>query len=110
MIADFISLISNISNGAIILHVSYVFLIYLLFLENRKSLFIIDKCITKNLHQGEQLDALRLELRQLHNELLKLSKENQLLNAEIAHLTREIKTLSERIHDCTDEQLHDGTK
>jgi hypothetical protein len=96
-------LVGNISNGTIILHASYVFLIYLLFLEKRKSLFIIDKCITKNLYQGEQLDTLRIELRQLHGELLKLSKENQLLNLEITHLTREVKVLSEKIKACPDE-------
>lgn len=80
-----------------LIHLSYVLIIFFLFLEKRKSGLIIDTIMNKNLKQGYQLDKMREELQNLHIELLQLVKENHSLNIEIQLLSSQINRLREDI-------------
>lgn len=96
MTVDAITAIQNAISSSFLIHISYVLIIFFLFLEKRKSGLVIDIIMNKNLKQGHQLDKMRNELQNLHKELLQLVKENHSLNIEI-QLSSQINKLREDI-------------
>ncbi len=94
---DTIIAVQNAISSSFLIHLSYVLIIFFLFLEKRKSGLIIDTIMNKNLKQGYQLDKMREELQNLHIELLQLVKENHSLNIEIQLLSSQINRLREDI-------------
>lgn len=97
MAIDAITAIQNAISSSFLIHLSYVLIIFFLFLEKRKSGLVIDIIMNKNLKQGQQLDKMRNELQNLHKELLQLVKENHSLNIEIQLLSSQINKLREDI-------------
>lgn len=97
MTVDAITAIQNAISSSFLIHISYVLIIFFLFLEKRKSGLVIDIIMNKNLKQGHQLDKMRNELQNLHKELLQLVKENHSLNIEIQLLSSQINKLREDI-------------
>lgn len=97
MSIDTIFAVQNAISSSFLIHLSYVLIIFFLFLEKRKSGLIIDTIMNKNLKQGYQLDKMREELQNLHIELLQLVKENHSLNIEIQLLSSQINRLREDI-------------
>lgn len=94
---DTIIAVQHAISSSFLIHLSYVLIIFFLFLEKRKSGLIIDTIMNKNLKQGYQLDKMREELQNLHIELLQLVKENHSLNIEIQLLSSQINRLREDI-------------
>lgn len=97
MAIDAITAIQNAISSSFLIHISYVLIIFFLFLEKRKSGLVIDIIMNKNLKQGHQLDKMRNELQNLHKELLQLVKENHSLNIEIQLLSSQINKLRKDI-------------
>lgn len=92
-----ITAISDVVASGILLHLSYLLIIFMLFIEKRKAHLMLDLAIEKNLRMGNQLDGMRVELKALHLELVQLIKENHSLNVEIQLLTTQVNKLREEV-------------
>ena len=92
-----ITIIEGLYSQGVFLHLSYILLILFLMFDKYKCNMALDAQMRKNLVMGDQLNAMRLELKQLHVELVALVKENHHLNHEIQLLTLQMNALRDEI-------------
>lgn len=94
-----LNVISGIVTSGVLMHVGYVMLIMFLLFDKRKQYLMLDVALEKNLCMSDQLQGMRIELKQLHTQLVQLIRENHELNHEIQLLTMQVNALRDEVQN-----------